>query len=123
MRLLARLLVDAVHGLAQSRPLLLGAAADRLEILPDRFGAAGCRFRGEASDSARPFARAFERLIEHGGKAGEPLFEIGGFAVEGGPQLLQRAAALGGRPLGLPAAALAPTPRVGRRAGVAVARA
>src|SRR5205809_815747 len=30
VRLLARLLVDAVHGLAQARPLLLGAAADCL---------------------------------------------------------------------------------------------
>src|SRR5258708_38296495 len=109
MRLLARLLVDAVHGLAQSRPLLLGAAADRLEILPDRFGAAGCRFRGEASDSARPFARAFERLIEHGGKAGEPLFEIGGFALEGGHQSAQRRPALRERTLRLPAAAVDPT--------------
>src|SRR6516165_2017218 len=62
VRLLARLLVDAVHRLAQARPLLLGAAADRFEILGDRLGARARRFRGQAGDVARAFARGFERL-------------------------------------------------------------
>ena len=120
VRLLARLLVDAVHGLAQARPLLLGAAADCLEILPDRFDAAGRRVRSQPRDFARPFARAFERLIEHTGKAGKPLFEISGFAVEGGHQLLQRGAALGERALGLPVAAIDQRHRICQRVGVHV---
>ena len=78
MRLFARLLVDAAHRLAQARTLFLGAAADRFEILGDRLGARGRGFRGHAGDVARALARGFERLVEHAGKAREPLFQIAG---------------------------------------------
>src|SRR6516164_2186787 len=100
MRFFARLLVDAAHRLAQPLTLFLGAGADRFEVLRDRLGAGGRRFRAQAGDVARPFARAFERLVEHAGKAREPLFQIAGLAVERGGELVERSAALGDRALG-----------------------
>src|SRR6266404_3204731 len=100
MRLFARLLVDAAHRLAQACTLFLGAAADRFEILDDRLGARGRGFRGHAGDVARALARGFERLVEHAGKAREPLFQIAGLAVERGGELFQRGAALGQRAVG-----------------------
>src|SRR5215467_14991822 len=120
MRLLARLLVDAVHRLAQARSLLLGAAADRFEILGDRSGARARRFRGQAGDVARAFARGFERLVEHAGKAREPLFQIAGLAVERGGELLQRGAALGKRARGPLVAGIDERDRFRERAGMGV---
>src|SRR5262249_57590931 len=100
VRLSAPLLLDAAHRLAQALPLFLRAGADRFEILGDRLGAGGRRFRAQAGDVARAFARAFERLVEHAGKAREPLFQIAGLAVERGGELVERSAALGDRALG-----------------------
>ena len=37
-----------------------------------------------AGDVARPFRRAFERLVEHVGEAGQPLVELDALAVERG---------------------------------------
>ena len=47
-----------------------------VEILGDRLHAAGGGVGGEAGDVARPFRRAFERLVEHVGKAGQPLVQL-----------------------------------------------
>src|SRR5262249_56225314 len=76
VRFVGGLLVDAVQGVGDALAFLLGVAADRIEGLGDRAGAAGGGFGGQARDLARPLLGVLARFVQHGRQARPPRLDI-----------------------------------------------